>query len=152
MLPALIFGPPPTLEPLNLSVSFVYRFFNGTFHELPDTYAAGLFPSYVDVRDLATAHVHALVSAGAVNKRFLVGAAELSSTLILKSLKILAEKNAVPELKGRLPKDTGKDDRSRLLLPRFNVDEGNETLGLNNKSAEETFGDVAKKIIELENA
>ncbi|KAI6892941.1 hypothetical protein KC318_g12939 [Hortaea werneckii] len=150
LLPALIFGPPPTLAPLNLSVSFVYRFFNGTFQELPDTYAAGLFPSYVDVRDLATAHVHALSSADAVNKRFLVGAPELSSSLILDSLKKFAEKNTVPELKARLPKDTGKDSRSHLSLPRFNVDEGIETLGLNLRSAEETFADVAKRIVELE--
>lgn len=150
ILPALIFGPPPTLEPLNLSVSFVYSFFNGTFNELPDTYAAGLFPSYVDVRDLATAHVRALASACAANKRFLIGAAELSSSLIRNTLKTLAEKNTVPELKGRLPKDTGKDDKSRLSIPRFNVNEGNEILGLNIRSAEETFGDVAKRIIELE--
>ena len=73
-LSSLIIGPPPTLEPLNLSVSFVYNFINGAFRELPDTYAAGLFQTYIDVRDLATAHVRALTSAGAANKRFLVGA------------------------------------------------------------------------------
>ncbi|RMX94081.1 hypothetical protein D0868_12496 [Hortaea werneckii] len=150
LLPGLIFGPPPTLAPLNLSVSFVYRFFNGPFQELPETYAAGLFPSYIDVRDLATAHVRALSSADAVNKRFLVGAPELSSSLILDSLKKFAEKNTVSELKARLPNDTGKDSRSHLSLPRFNVDEGNETLGLNLRSAEETFEDVARRIVELE--
>ncbi|KAI6817911.1 hypothetical protein KC332_g8750 [Hortaea werneckii] len=150
LLPALIFGPPPTLEPLNLSVSFVYRFFNGTFQELPDTYAAGLFPTYVDVRDLATAHVRALSSAGVVNQRFLIGAPKLSSSLILESLKTYAKKNTVSELEARLPKDTGKDDESRLSLPTFNVKAGNETLHLNLRSAEETFGDVAKKIMELE--
>ncbi|KAI7244519.1 hypothetical protein KC343_g649 [Hortaea werneckii] len=149
LLPALIFGPPPTLEPPNLSVSFVYRFFNGTFQELPDTYAAGLFPTYVDVRDLATAHVRALSSAGAVNQRFLIGAPELSSSLILGSLESFA-KNSMPELEARLPKDTGRDDNTHLSLPRFNVNEGNETLSLNLRSAEETFGDVAKKIMELE--
>ncbi|KAI7266165.1 hypothetical protein KC343_g1275 [Hortaea werneckii] len=150
LLPALIFGPPPTLEPLNLSISFVYRFFNGTFQELPDTYAAGLFPTYVDVRDLATAHVRALTSLGAVNQRFLIGAPKLSSSLILESLRKFAKKNTMPELEARLPKDTGKDDKSHLSLPRFDVNAGNETLGLNVRRAEETFGDVAKKIMELE--
>lgn len=150
LLPALIFGAPPTLEPLNLSVSLVYNFFNGTFHELPDTYAAGLFPTYIDVRDLATAHVRALTSAGAANKRFLIGGAELMSSLILNTLEGLAEKNMVPELKGRLPKDTGKDAKTRLSLPRFNVNEGNEILGLAIRSADETLGDLAKKIVELE--
>ncbi|KAI7152456.1 hypothetical protein KC349_g8972 [Hortaea werneckii] len=150
LLPALILGPPPTLAPLNLSVSFVYRFFNGTFLELPDTYTAGLLPSYVDVRDLATTHVRALSSVDAVNKRFLVGAPVLSSSLILDSLNSFAKKNRVPELEARLPKDAGKDNQSNLSLPRFNVDEGNELLGLNLRSAEETFGDVARKLIDLE--
>ncbi|KAI7495926.1 hypothetical protein KC367_g7070 [Hortaea werneckii] len=150
LLPALIFGPPPTLDPLNLSVSFVYRFFNGTFQELPDTYAAGLLPSYVDVRDLATAHVRALSSADAVNRRLLIGALELSSSLILGSLKNFAKASSVPGLEGRLPEDTGNDNKSRLALPRFNVSEGNKVLGLELRSAKETFGDVAKKIIELE--
>lgn len=149
-LPSLITGPPPTLEPLNLSVSLVYNFFNGAFHELPDTYAAGLFPTYIDVRDLATAHVRALTSAGAANRRFLVGAPELTSSLILNTLEGVARKNIVPELKGRLPKDTGNDNKTRRSLPRFNVNEGNEILGLSIRSAEETFGDVAKMIIELE--
>jgi nucleoside-diphosphate-sugar epimerase len=149
-LPALILGPPPTLEPLNLSVSAVYNFFNGTFHELPDTYSAGLFPTYIDVRDLATAHVRALTSAGAANKRFLIGCAKLTSCQILDTLEGLAKKNIVPELKGRLPKDTGKDTKTHLSVPRFNVNEGNEILGLAIRSTEETLGDLAKKIVELE--
>jgi nucleoside-diphosphate-sugar epimerase len=149
-LPSLIPGPPPTLDPLNLSVSFVYNFFNGAFRELPDTYTAGLFPTYIDVRDLATAHVRALTSAGAANKRFLVGAPELTSSLILNTLEGVVKKNTVPELEGRLPKDTGNDDKTRRSLPRFNVDEGNEILGLRIRNAEETFEDVAKRIIELE--
>jgi nucleoside-diphosphate-sugar epimerase len=149
-LPSLITGPPPTLEPLNLSVSFVYNFFNGAFRELPDTYAAGLFPTYIDVRDLATAHVRALTSAGAANKRFLVGVPELTSSLILNTLEGVARMNIVPELKDRLPKDTGNDNKTRRSLPRFNVNEGNEILRLSIRSAEETFGDVAKRIIELE--
>nr|POE86975.1 nadph-dependent methylglyoxal reductase gre2 [Quercus suber] len=149
-LPSLILGPPHTLGALTPSVSFVYNFFNGSFHELPETYAAGLFPSYIDVRDLATAHVRALTSGGAADKRFLIGAAELTSSLILNTLEGLAEKNIVPELKGRLPKDTGKDRETRLLLPRFNVDEGNEILGLAIRSVEETLGDCVTKIIKLE--
>ncbi|KAI6791172.1 hypothetical protein KC361_g7492 [Hortaea werneckii] len=150
LLPALVFGPPPTPDPLNLSVSFVYRFFNGTFQQLPDTYAAGLLPSYVDVRDLATAHMRALSSADAVNRRFLIGSPELSSSLILGSLKSFAEDSSMSGLEGRLPEDTGNDNKSRLSLPRLNVSEGNKVLGLELRSAKETFGDVAKKIIELE--
>lgn len=150
-LPALIFGPPPSLEQLNFSVSFLYNFFNGTFKELPDTYSAGLFPSYIDVRDLATAHVRALTTPGAANKRFLIGGAELTSSLILNTFTGLVEKGVLPELKGRLPKDTGKDNKTRLLIPVFAAKDGNEVLELTVRSVEETLKDVAKRIVELEN-
>lgn len=149
-LPSLIFGPPPSLKQLNFSIGFFYNFFNGTFEELPNTYAAGLFPSYIDVRDLAAAHVRALTSPGAANKRFLVGGAQLTSSLILNTLAGLVEKGELPELKGRLPKDTGNDIKTGLSLPRFAANEGNEVLGLTIRSVEETFGDLAKKIVELE--
>lgn len=126
----------------------MYNFFNGTFDELPNTHAAGLFPSYVDVRDLATAHVRSLTYPGAANKRFLIGGADLTSSLIVKTLEGLAEKGELPELKGRLPKDTGKD--IDLSPARVGAKEGNEILGMKFRSAEETFGDLAKKILELE--
>jgi len=151
-LPALIFGPPlqslPDLKHLNFSVGVVYNFFNGTFEELPQTHAAGLFPSYIDVRDLATAHVRALTTPSVANKRLLVGGAVLTSSLIVKTLAGLVEKGELPELKGRLPKDTGKD--VDLSFPRISAQEGNDLLNLKFRSAEETFGDLAKKILELE--
>ena len=153
-MPALIFGPPiqalPSLKQLNFSVGVVYNFFNGTFDELPNSHAAGLFLSYIDVRDLATAHVRALTYPGAANKRFLVGGAELTSSLIVNTLAGLVEKGELPQLKGRLPKDTGKDNKADLSPPRIGAKEANEVLELTFRSAEETFGDLAKKVLELE--
>ncbi|KAF2650140.1 NAD(P)-binding protein [Lophiostoma macrostomum CBS 122681] len=150
-LPALIFGPPlqpiSDLKNLNYSVNVVYNFFNGSYEEVPNTHA-GLFPSYIDARDLATAHVRALTTPAAANKRFLIGGAPLSSSLIVKTLEGLVEKDALPELKGRLPKDTGKDDD--VTLARIGAEEGNEILEMKFRSAEETFGDLAKKVLELE--
>jgi nucleoside-diphosphate-sugar epimerase len=149
LLPALVLGPPPSLEQLNLSVSLVYRFFNGSFNELPDTYAAGLFPSYIDVRDLASAHVRALTCTAAANKRLLIGGAELTSTLIFTTLANLVDKGELQELKGWLLKDTGNDIQTSLSLPQFSADEGNMALGLSVRSAEETLGDLARKVIAL---
>jgi uncharacterized protein YbjT (DUF2867 family) len=136
-----------SLKNLNFSVNVVYSFFNGSYEEIPNTHA-GLFPSYIDARDLATAHVRALRTPAAANKRLLVGGAPLTSTLIVKTLEGLAEKGTLPELKGRLPKDTGKDNG--VTLPRIGADEGNEILEMKFRSAEETFGDLAKKVLELE--
>jgi hypothetical protein len=59
------------------------------------------------------------------------------------------EKGELQELKGCLPKDTGKDVQTSMELPQFGVNEGNETLGLSVRSVEETLGDLARKIIAL---
>ncbi|ORX99878.1 hypothetical protein BCR34DRAFT_606460 [Clohesyomyces aquaticus] len=150
-LPALIFGPPlqslKSLKNLNFSTNAFYSFFNGTYEEIPNTHA-GLFPSYIDVRDLATAHVRALTNPGAANKRFLIGGQALSASGIVKTLEALADKGELPELKGRLPKDTGKDND--ITPARIRAEEANELLEMKLRTAEETFGDVAKKLLELE--
>lgn len=151
-LPSLIFGPPiqglTDAKNLNLSVELVYRYFNGTFDELPNTNSS-IFPSYIDVRDLATAHVRALTTPEAANKRYLVGGEQLTSTLIVNTLKQLSEKGVLPaDFKDRLPKDTGKD--TNLSLPRIRAEEGNKVFNLKLRTPEETFGDLAKKVLELE--
>jgi len=145
-LPALIYGPPiqavKDVKHLNFSVNTVYKLFNGTYDEIPSTHD-GIFPSYIDVRDLAIAHVRALTTPEAANKRFLIGGAPLSSTLIVEMLAKVA-----PELKDRLPKDTGKD--KDVVLPRIRAEEGNEILKMNFRSFEETIGDLVKEVLRLE--
>jgi len=75
------------------------------------------------------------------NQRFLVGGKKYSSQIAVNALK------RVPELKGRLPKDGDEVEKSA----RFeDVEEWNEKLGLKLRSAEETFGDAARRILELE--
>lgn len=136
------------LKSLNFSVNIIYSFFNGSFEEVPNTHEAGIFPSYIDARDLATAHVRALTTPDAANKRFLVGGAPLTASLIANTLRDLAENGTLPGLKGRVPKDTGKD--KDLSMPRSRTEEGNEVLGLKFRKPEETFGDLAKRVLELE--
>jgi nucleoside-diphosphate-sugar epimerase len=151
LLPAFVFGPPlqvSSLKNVNMSVQVVYNYFNGTFDELPNTHDADLFSSYIDARDLAIAHVRSLTVPEAANKRFLIGGKQVTSSLIMKTLQGLVEKGQLPELKGRLPKDTGKD--VNLSLVRMDAKEGNEVLGLELRSAEETFGDFARRVLELE--
>jgi hypothetical protein len=75
------------------------------------------------------------------NKRFLVGGKQYYSQLAADALK------TVPELKGRLPKDNDEVPRKVVF---GDVDEWNEKLGLTLRTAEETFGDAARRILELE--
>jgi nucleoside-diphosphate-sugar epimerase len=151
LLPAFVFGPPlqvSSLKNVNFSVQVVYNYFNGTFDELPNTHDADLFSSYIDARDLAIAHVRSLTVPKAANKRFLIGGKQATSSLIMKTLQGLVEKGQLLELKGRLPKDNGKD--VDLSLVRMDAKEGNEVLRLELRSAEETFGDFARRVLELE--
>jgi nucleoside-diphosphate-sugar epimerase len=157
LLPALIFGPPiqvvKSVKKMNYSSDTFYKFFNGTYTELPSTHA-GLFPSYIDVRDLSTAHVNALTAPEARNKRFLVGGKTLSSTLIVETLKKVSEipesEGGLPALKGRFPEDKGGD--KDVTPARLDVTEGNRILGLEGRLTETlaTFRDTAAKILELE--
>jgi len=66
----------------------------------------------------------------AANKRFLVGGKKYYSQLAADALK------TVPELKGRLPKDSVEVPREVVF---GDVEEWNEKLGLKLRSAEETF-------------
>lgn len=75
------------------------------------------------------------------NKRFLVGGRKYSSQIAVDVLK------GVPELKGRLPKDS---DEIVGDVKFEDVLDWNEKLGLVVRTPEETFGDAARKILELE--
>jgi nucleoside-diphosphate-sugar epimerase len=144
-LPALIFGPP--LEPLkggvkglHFSTSLIYNLFNGTNANIPST----VFPSCIDARDLADAHVKALTEPKVANKRLTIGGQGITFTQITH---ILAK---LPELQGRLPAESGED----LKVTAANIDasEGNDALGMTFRTLEETIVDTAKKILELEGA
>ncbi|CZR56737.1 related to flavonol reductase/cinnamoyl-CoA reductase [Phialocephala subalpina] len=141
LLPSLIFGPPihtvKDLKKINYSSDVFYSLFNGTYEVVPET----SFPSYIDVRDLAEAHIKALTAPEVANRRFLVGGKKYSSQIAVDALK------SVPELKGRLPKDGDEVEK----VARFDdVEEWNGKLGLKLRTEEETFGDAARRILELE--
>ncbi|CZT13810.1 related to flavonol reductase/cinnamoyl-CoA reductase [Rhynchosporium graminicola] len=141
LLPALIFGPPiqpvASLKKINYSTDVLYSLFNGTYETVPDT----SFPSYIDVRDLAAAHILALTLPTVANKRFLVGGNKYSSQIAVDALKTL------PELKDRLPKDGNEAEKP---LRMDDVLRWNEKLGLKPRTALQTFGDAARRLLELE--
>ncbi|CZT50831.1 uncharacterized protein RSE6_11891 [Rhynchosporium secalis] len=125
------------LKKINYSTDVLYSLFNGTYETVPDT----SFPSYIDVRDLAAAHILALTLPTVANKRFLVGGNKYSSQIAVDALKTL------PELKDRLPKD-GHEAEKPLRMD--DVLGWNEKLGLKPRTALQTFGDAARRLLELE--
>jgi nucleoside-diphosphate-sugar epimerase len=147
-LPALIFGPP--IQPvkdskhLNFSVDVFYSLWDGRNETIPAT----MFPSYIDVRDLAVAHVRALTEPAANNKRFLIGGMPLTYTAMVRELKSLIESGELPEEVGaKLAKESDADKHT--VVPKIEAQEGNEALKMHFRSLRETVRDMAKRILEI---
>ena len=75
------------------------------------------------------------------NQRLVVGGLSYSSQLAVDTLK------KIPEVASRLPKD---GDEVPRIVKFADVQKWNEALGLKLRTAEETFGDAARRILELE--
>ncbi|KAK5176297.1 hypothetical protein LTR16_011189 [Cryomyces antarcticus] len=100
---------------------------------------------YTDPRDLAAAHVSAVFTPAASNQRFLICAGQISSQRISDILRA-----HVPELAERTPVGTpGKDS-----LPEnpygASSRRAEEVLGVTYRSAEETFVQLARQLLEIE--
>jgi nucleoside-diphosphate-sugar epimerase len=142
-LPALIFGPP--IEPLkggvqglHYSSNIIYGLFNGSNTVVPAT----SFSSYIDVRDLADAHIKALTEPKVGNKRLTIGGHKMTYTALVHAL------SKVPELKGRLPAESGEDQN--VTPVDIVAEEANEALNMTYRTLEETMADTARRILELE--
>jgi hypothetical protein len=90
---------------------------------------------------LADAHIKALTTPAAANKRFLIGGAQrFTHTMVVHIVKQL------PEIAYRSPKDSGEDP----ALFQADTEETDRILEMKYRSKEETFLDTAKRILELE--
>lgn len=143
-LPALIFGPPiqpvKDAKSLNFSAGIFYSLFSGenAGKPVPGT----MFPSYVDVRDLADAHIKALTTPAATNKRYLIGGSPYSNTA---AVRVLADR--FPQLRSRLP----VGDEENVIVATIEADECSEALAVTFRTFEETVIDMTNKILEIEN-
>jgi len=125
---------------LNYSSKVVLGLLDGSAAEVPAT----SFPSYIDARDLATAHVRALTEPKVANKRLNIGGLSMTYTALVRALAKL------PELAGRLPAESGED---KNVTPATVVaDEANAALNMTFRTLEETMADTARRILELEKA
>lgn len=164
LLPPLIFGPPiqdvKTLKNINYSTDVFYSLINGTHEVVPPTSFAAyvsetllsdcqqhdalsvldwLMALQIDVQDLAAAHLATLTSPGAQNKRFIVGH-PVSFRTIVDHLR------GVPELEGRLPKDSNEE----TTYPRLDTEPARRDFNIQYRSAEDTFVGLAKQLLALE--
>jgi nucleoside-diphosphate-sugar epimerase len=150
-LPALIFGPPihaitrPISEGINFSNDLFHSLWNGKNATIPQT----AFPSYIDVRDLAVAHVKSLTIPEARNKRYLIGGFPMTFTAMARSVKEQVERGELPkELLETLAEESGEDKTTPV--PRIEADEATKALNLTFRTMDQTTGDTVRRILELE--
>jgi len=145
LTPPMVYGPiahsVKSMDALNTSSADLYRLFNGTLTSVPETG----FWAYVDVRDLAKAHLLSYTSAAAANKRYLISGAPYSYQIFCDIIR-----KRFPELKASTPEgDAGKPlpDVYKLDTSAAKRDLGIEFLGI-----EDTVVDAVTSLRELEKA
>jgi len=102
---------------------------------------------YVDVRDLAIAHLLAVTKPKAGGKRIIVSARAISSQQISDVLRSeLGDRVAARVPLGK-PGTSSLDDNAYFIENTV----AREVLGCEFREDEETFGDLGKQILEIEN-
>jgi nucleoside-diphosphate-sugar epimerase len=100
---------------------------------------------YTDVRDLAHAHILAATLPEASNQRFIICAGQISSQEISDILR-----DEVVELEERTPE--GLKDGNKLDVNAYDcsAEKAKRVLGITFRSKRETFGDLARQLLEIE--
>jgi nucleoside-diphosphate-sugar epimerase len=128
-----------SLDALNTSNQRTRNFITGEYKkEIPDT---GTFV-WVDVRDLALAHVKAIEVPEAANKRFFVTEGYFSNKEICEIIR----KN-FPELESKLPaKDVKGGDYPEAGVHGFDNSQTINVLGIKFRALEESIVDTVKSL------
>lgn len=142
--PPLVLGPVihylQSLDSINTSNERVRNLIQGKLKE------SGLPPSgvyiWVDVRDLALAHVKALEIPEAGGKRFLLTAGHYSNSEIAQIIKA-----KFPELADKLPQDLTSDKPEDVY--GYDNSRSKELLGIQYRSLEESVVDTVKSLLAL---
>lgn len=144
--PPMVFGPIVhylnSLHALNTSNERFRNFIQGQFKDASELPPSGI-PIWVDVRDVAQAHVEAMERAEAANKRFFVVAGYYSN----KEIVAVIRKN-FPEYQAQLPSEDAKggDYPPAPGLFKINNARAKDLLGLTFRSLDECVVDTVKSL------
>jgi nucleoside-diphosphate-sugar epimerase len=147
LCPPAIYGPsrnqPQTVKDLNETSHKMYDVFINSSKDAP------LPPDgvhmYVDVRDLASAHLLAATVPAASNERFTIVAGPASSQSICDILRSRFE-----QLEGRTPQGNPGIDSLPENAYTISNEKAKKFLGFAFRSFEETFTDMASQLLEIE--
>lgn len=141
----MVYGPPhhavPDMSKLNTSSADIYRFINGSTKEIGDT----AFPLYVDVRDVATAHLKAYELPEASNQRFAVSSGNFTYQRVCDIIRA-----KFPELKSKVPE--GNPGEAFPDFFSLSNEKAKKVLGIEFIGLEQMLVDTVKSLLELEKA
>ncbi|OOG00207.1 hypothetical protein ASPCADRAFT_504090 [Aspergillus carbonarius ITEM 5010] len=148
ILPPMIYGPninaTADLAKLNTSSMDIYRLISPQ-SKSSDPVPANLFWSFVDVRDVAQAHLSAYERSNAGNERFFICKGNFTYQQFVDVLR-----ENLPEVRDRIP--IGKPGTGDVPSDVYTVDvsKSQRVLGLEYRSLEETIVDAARSLLKLE--
>ncbi|OGM41061.1 hypothetical protein ABOM_010245 [Aspergillus bombycis] len=148
IMPPMIYGPninaTTDLAKLNTSSMDIYRLISPQAKS-SDPVPENLFWSFVDVRDVAQAHLSAYEVPAAGNERFFITKGNFTYQQFVDVLRA-----NLPEIKDRIP--VGNPGTGDVPSDVYTVDtsKSQKVLGLEYRSLEETIVDAARSLLKLE--
>ncbi|KAJ3040890.1 methylglyoxal reductase (NADPH-dependent) gre2 [Rhizophlyctis rosea] len=137
LLPVFVFGPlllpPKTPSDVKASLTNIYKYINNTLTTIP---ARNPFTNFVDVRDVATAHIKAATLPIAEGKRYILSAGAITPAAVVK---IIREK--FPDLKVPSGGDESLEAREEVSGER-----AVKELGISLKGFEEVIVDTVQDL------
>lgn len=148
LCPPMVYGPnvngTATLSKLNTSSADIYRLMSPT-NKPTDPVPTNMFWSFVDVRDVALAHLRAYEVPQAGGQRFFLCKGNFSYQQMVD---ILREK--VPEVRDRVPIGKPGSGFGGVELYKTDSSKAQKILGIQFRELEESVVDAARSFLELE--
>lgn len=146
LLPTYVFGPQVFEEDVVDGLNFSNEQVGALIHSLPGKeLKPNMHASFIDVRDVAKAHVLAFQKEEATGQRLLITAGKYTSQDIVN---ILNDK--FPQLKGKIAEGPhpGKFNRESTTPGHYRAE---ELLGIRYRSLEQSIYDTAAQVLKVEN-
>ncbi|KAJ9611199.1 methylglyoxal reductase (NADPH-dependent) gre2 [Cladophialophora chaetospira] len=144
MNPPFVFGPPlhklQSLENINTSNKRIVMAIDGSFKEAVPPTGSWM---WVDVRDVALAHVRAIERSEAGGRRFLLVGSYWTNKDLIDVIR-----GRFPELRRKLPEAVESDFPEKIFA--FDNKTSKEILGLQYNSFENCIVDTVRKLIEID--
>lgn len=130
-----------SLENSNQSTKYLWNLINGSQKTVPPTG----FWLYIDVRDLAEAHVLAIEKQEAGNQRILVTGGNYSYQKIANILR-----RELPEIRDQVPEGFPDEEFPKSGVYRGDTSKSVRILGIKYRPIEETVVDAARNLLAIE--